>query len=50
MNEERVPARDQLSSDLELLVSAIPEEVRDEQTYYAANRLYDFIQYHTAES
>ena len=30
-------------ADLKTLVEAIPEELQSEDTYYAANRLYDFI-------
>ena len=29
--------------DLKTLVQAIPEELQNEETYYAADRLYDFI-------
>lgn len=40
--------REQLMSDLKLLVQLIPEEIQDDISYFAANRLYDFIDHHTS--
>jgi hypothetical protein len=43
------PTRASLMSDLRLLVKAIPEEVQNDDTYYASDRLYQFIEHHADE-
>lgn len=41
--------REQLLADLKLLVGLIPEEVQGDTSYFASQRLYEFINHH-AES
>ena len=41
--------KEQLLADLRLLVQMIPEEKQGDDSYYAANRIYEFIYYHATE-
>jgi hypothetical protein len=44
--QQEMTQSEQLRADLKLLVSLVPEEVQGDDSYYAAQRIYEFIDYH----